>query len=139
MLTPEGGTVLIPRFNNGPHAPSFVGQYRHSLRSGMISMVVSTEQPICENEVHQNRMQDKTLDLQLGLLTCAMLAVPLYFAGGLRGVLSAVQLKPAGSTAPEPPGFTPQHLESLQLAASVLARLVEQQLYTMTLGMEDFA
>ena len=138
-LLDESRTVLIPRFNNGPNAANFVGRFRQSLRSGMISMVVSTEQPICENDVHQNQQQDKTLDRELGLLTCAMLAVPLYFAGELRGVCSAVQLKPANSSAPEPPGFTPHHLESLQLAASVLARLVEQQFYTMALGLEDFA
>lgn len=138
-LLDESRTWLIPRFNNGPNAASFVGRFRQSLRSGMISMVVSTEQPICENEVHQNQQQDKTLDRELGLLTCAMLATPLYFGGELRGVLSAVQLKPAVSTAPEPPGFTPQHLEALQLTASVLARLVEQELYTLALGLEAYA
>jgi GAF domain-containing protein len=138
-LLDETRSVLIPRFNNGPHADNFVGRFRQSLRSGMISMVVSTEQPICENEVHQNQQQDKTLDRELGLLTCAMLAVPLYFGNELRGVLSAVQLQPAGAAALEPPGFTPQDLEALQLAASVLARLLEQQLYTMALGLEDFA
>ncbi len=138
-LLDETRSFLVPRFNNGPHAASFVGSYRQSLRSGMISMVVSTEQPICENEVHRNQQQDRTLDRELGLLTCAMLATPLYFGGELRGVISAVQLKPAGFAVPEPPGFTPHHLEALQLTATVLARLVEQELYTLALGLEDFA
>jgi GAF domain-containing protein len=138
-LLDETRSFLVPRFNNGPHAANFVGSFRQSLRSGMISMVVSTEQPICENEVHQNQQQDKALDAHLRLQTCAMLATPLYFGGELRGVLSAVQLKPAGSAAPEPPGFAPQHLEALQLTASVLARLVEQELYTLALGLEAFA
>jgi len=138
-LLDEARTSLIPRFNNGPHAADFVGRFQQSLRAGMISMVVSTEQPICENEVHQNQQQDKTLDRELGLLTFAMLATPLYFGGELRGVISAVQLKPAGSDGPEPPGFTPQHLKALQLTATVLARLVELELYTLALGLEDFA
>jgi GAF domain-containing protein len=138
-LLDEGRSVLVPRFNNGPHADKFVGRFRQTLRAGMISMVVSTEQPICENEVHQNQQQDKTLDRELGLLTCAMLAVPLYFAHELRGVLSAVQLRPAQGDSPEPPGFTPQHLDALQLAASVLGRLLDQQLYARALGLEEFA
>jgi transcriptional regulator with GAF, ATPase, and Fis domain len=138
-LLDQSRSFLVPRFNSGPNAANFVGSYRHSLRSGMISMVVSTEQPICENEVHKNQQQDKTLDRELGLTTCAMLATPLYFGGELRGVISAVQLKCPGSNQPEPPGFTPQHLEALQLAAAVLARLVEQELYAIALGVEQFA
>ena len=67
-----------------------------------------------------------------------MLATPLYFGGELRGVLSAVQLKPAAFAASEPPGFGPQHLEALQLTASVLARLVDQALFAMALGLEGF-
>ena len=67
-----------------------------------------------------------------------MLAVPLYFAGDLRGVVTAVQLKTIGSQLQEPPGFTPQHLETLQLVTLVLARLVEQQIYTAALGLGDF-
>jgi GAF domain-containing protein len=132
-------TYLIPRFNTGPFADSFVGIFRQSVRVGMIGMVVSTEQPICENEVHKNQRQDRTLDRTLGLVTCAMVATPLYFAGELRGVLSAVQVKPEGADAPEPRGFAPEHLEAFQLAAVVLARLIEQQLLSLTLGLEDFA
>ena len=131
-------SFLVPRFNSGPNADSFVGSYRQSLRSGMISMVVATEQPVCENEVHRNEQQDKSLDKKLGLSTCAMLAVPFYFAGELRGVISAVQLQEAGDPAPEPPGFTVENLTTLQLAASVLARMIEHQLMSLALGREEF-
>lgn len=130
--------ALVPRFNSGPNAAGFVGIYRQSLHAGMISLVVATEQPICENEVHKNQQQDKTLDQQLGLWTCAMLAVPFYFAGELRGVITGVQLKPAGSDAPEPPGFTVENLSTLQLAASVLSRMIEHQLMSLALGREEF-
>jgi hypothetical protein len=136
-LLDETRSCLVPRFNSGPHAASFVGSFRQDLRSGMISMVVATEQPICENQVHQNQQQDPALDRQLQLLTCAMLAVPFYFAGELRGVISAVQLKDSAD-APEPPGFTAENLDTLQLGAEVLSRMVEHQLLSLALGREDF-
>ncbi len=138
-LLDETRSFLIPRFNSGPNAVQFVGRFRQSLRSGMISMVVSTEQPICENEVRKNQRQDKTLDHELGVWTCAMLATPFYFAGELRGVISAVQLKTAGSPDPEPPGFSAHDLNVMELMATVLARLVEQQFLSLALGLEDFA
>lgn len=126
---------LIPRFNNGPNAANFVGKFRQTLQTGMISMVVATQQPICENGAHRNVVHDRTLDQKLGLRTCAMLAVPLYFSNRLRGVISAVQLQPATSTEPDPPGFSPADLQSLLLAADVLERLIEHQLLTLSLGM----
>ena len=138
-LLDEGRSGLIPRFNSGPHAANFVDSFCLSLSEGMISMVVSTELPICENAISKHRRHNKKLDVKLALKTCAMVAVPFYFAGELRGVISAVQLRPAQSTEPDPPGFSPQHLAALQLTASVLARLVERQFYSMVLGTEDLA
>jgi len=137
-LLDEERTHLVPRFNNGPQAESFVGSYRQNLSSGMISMVVSTEQPICENDVHLNEQQDKKLDTALGVLTCSMVATPLYFGGELRGVISAVRLKPTREAA-EPPGFSPEQLEQLQLTAAILSGLVDRQLLALALGLEDFA
>lgn len=127
---------LVPRFNTGPNASDFVGQFRQTLRAGMISMVVATEQPICENEVHKNQRQDRSLDQRLGLITCSMLAVPLYFAGEVRGVISAVRLKSAGSADPDPAGFSPEDLRALQLTASVLSRLIEHELIALSIGLE---
>jgi transcriptional regulator with GAF, ATPase, and Fis domain len=137
-LLDESRNYLIPRFNNGPNASTFVGKFRQLVRSGMISMIVSTELPLCENDVSKNQRQDKSLDQKLGLETCAMLATPLYFAGELRGVISAVQLRKKGSDEPEPPGFEPQHLDALQLTASVLGRMIEQQLLSLSIGFEDW-
>ena len=127
---------LVPRFNNGPNAESFVGSFRQSLRAGMISMVVATEQPICENDVHRNQRQDRSLDRKLGVLTCSMLAVPFYFVGEVRGVISAVQLKRPGDSEPDPEGFSSDNLRSLQLTASVLSRLIEHDLITLAIGLE---
>lgn len=135
-LLDSSRTYLMPRFNSGPKAAEIVGRFRQSLRSGMISMVVATEQPICENEVHKNRQQDKALDRQLGLLTCAMIAVPFYFSGEMRGVVSAVRLKAAESVDEDPTGFSYEHLNSLQFTVSVLSRMFEHRLLSIALGRE---
>jgi transcriptional regulator with GAF, ATPase, and Fis domain len=136
-LLDEGRNFLIPRFNTGPNAANFVGNYQQDVKQGMISMIVSTELPLCENEMRTSPQHDKSLDKKLDLQTCAMLATPLYFAGELRGVISAVQLRPPTSNEPDPPGFTPQHLGALQLTATVLARLIEQQLHSLLMGFDD--
>jgi hypothetical protein len=65
-----------------------------------------------------------------------MLAVPFYFVGELRGVISAVQLR-ASADEIEPPGFTPENLRNLQLTAAVLTRLIEFQLMSFAFGLED--
>jgi hypothetical protein len=128
---------LVPRFNSGPRAAEFVGKFQQSLRAGMISMVVATEQPICENDLHQNHQQDPSLDRKLGLRTCAMIAVPFYFASDLRGVLSGVCLRPACG-GEEPRGFTPEALGILQRAALVLSRLMDHRLWMHCLEMETW-
>jgi GAF domain-containing protein len=135
-LLDEAREALVPRFNSGPNAEGFVDIFRQSLRSGMISMVVAMEQPICENDVQQNRQQDKTLDAKLQLQTCAMLAVPFYFVGELRGVLSCVQLAPAGADCLAPRSFSPEDLQTLQLTGGVLSRLIEHRLLGLCLGVE---
>ncbi len=133
-LLDEARAHLIPRLNTGPRASEFVGRFRQSLRSGMISMVVATEQPICENEVHRNQQADRSLDRELGLETCAMIAVPFSYASEVRGVITGVRLKPADHTGDEPPGFTMKNLQQLQRTAGVLSRLVEHRLLTAILG-----
>jgi GAF domain-containing protein len=135
-LLDPAGEFLVPRFNTGENAERFVTGFRQSIREGMISMVVATEQPICENAVHANERQDKTLDKLLGLQTRAMLAVPLYYSGELRGVLSAVQLAPAGTEGAPDRGFSIEDLTCLQRTATILSRLIEHHLLLRCLGME---
>lgn len=123
---------LVPVFNSGPNASEFVGKFRQSVNSGMISMVVATEQSICENDVHRNQRQDRTLDGKLGVQTRAMIATPVYFAGELRGVISAVQLQSSGDDPAQDvkPGFRCEQLQSLQRTAALLARLIEHKILT---------
>ena len=133
-LLDAGRKELVPVYNSGPRAKEFVGTFKQSLRSGMISMVVATEQPICENEVYKNERQDKEVDRKLGLRTCAMIAVPLVFSGELRGVISCVQVRPGNSADPDPPGFTQENLLEILLASSLLGRLLEGRLLAHCLG-----
>jgi GAF domain len=132
----DGCTELIPRFNSGPNAARFIASFRQPLNVGMISTVAVTEQPLCENAVHEDSRQDKRIDLELGVRTWAMLAVPFRFAGELRGVVSCVQLRDGEDTGPPPPGFTLEHLHKLQAAVAVLSRLIDARLMSVVLGLE---
>jgi len=44
------------------------------LNAGIISMVFSTEEPFCENEIGRNKTQDPTLDRMLAVQTESMIA-----------------------------------------------------------------
>lgn len=131
--------ALVPRYNTGTRASEFVGRYHQPLTTGLVSLVFHTEQPLCENGVYRSAQHDKTLDMQLGLHTCAMIAVPLSFCGEVRGVLSCVQIKTAGSHMPDPEGFTAEHLREVQLIGAAVGRLLEGKLLQLCLGMEGEA
>lgn len=128
-------TSLVPRFNSGPRAEGFVGIHRQPLSKGMISMVVATEQPICENQVYKNAQQDKEVDRRLGLRTCAMIAVPIGFCGEMRGVLSCVQVRQMESDEPDPPGFSYEDLTHMGLTSNIFGRLMEARLQAHCLGL----
>ncbi len=128
---------LVAGFTTEERFQEFVGTYRQPLGKGLISMVFASEQPYCENEVYKSKSHDDTLNKKLGVITCAMIALPLYFAGALRGVVSCVQLKPAGSKQPDPPGFSAAHLTEMSKAASLLERLIDHRLMKIGLGLEN--
>src|SRR5438067_6771739 len=50
-LLDTGRENLVAAFNTGPRAEEFVGVFKQPLRSGMISLVAVSEQPLCENNV----------------------------------------------------------------------------------------
>jgi len=72
--------------------------------------------------------QSKLLDSLLGVQTCAMIAVPFHFLRACRGVISCVQLQHPARAGVPPPGFRPEHLAGLQLAATLLSQLLEYRL-----------
>lgn len=125
---------LVPVYSTGPLADRFTGKYRQPLDRGLISLVYKKGQPIAEHDVYRNQQQDKTLDGLLAVLTCAMIAVPLYFAKQLRGVVSCVRLKPAGSPEPDPPGFSPDDLHDMERLSAILTRLLDHELVGATVG-----
>jgi len=127
-LLDGAGDALVPAYNTGPNAARLVGQFRQPLNAGLICMVFASEQPFLENEVAKAPRQSKLLDSLLGVQTCAMIAVPFHFLRACRGVISCVQLQHPARAGVPPPGFRPEHLAGLQLAATLLSQLLEYRL-----------
>jgi hypothetical protein len=125
---------LVPAFNTGARADQVIGVYKQPLTNGLISMVFKNGQTFCENGVYRNAQQDKALDESLDVLTCAMIAVPLSFALEVRGVISCVQLKPAGLDTPDPAGFPPSSIYRIERLAAVLGRLLDYSLVGTTVS-----
>lgn len=126
---------LVACHNSGDGANALVG-FRQPMGQGIISMVFAQEQPYCENDIGSSPGHDDTLDRKIEKRTTAMIAVPFYFAFGLRGVVSCVQL--AGAPA-EREGFRSSDVEILARATNLVERLVDGALLTSLLGLDDGA
>jgi hypothetical protein len=125
-LLDEKQEALVPVWSSGVYGERFVGIHRQPLTAGIMSLICVTEQALCENSVYQNAQQDPTLDRRLGVLTCAMIAVPLRFSDAVHGGVSCVRLKPLDTTAPEPPPFSPGDLAVVTDAVREVERLVQR-------------
>ncbi len=152
-LAVEDGAVLVPVWNNGPDAARFTGSFRLPAAEGITGLVFTSGLAMCESEVCFHQRQNRALDRALGVLTWAMLAVPLRFAGEVRGVVTAVRLirldalpglrEAPRSRADLPPGhalpesFSLAHLAAMETAAQVLGRLLDHRLSAWALGWED--
>lgn len=126
-LLDEAQTALVPVWNSGPNAHRIVNHHRQPLNAGLVSLVCVTGQAICENGIYRNAGQDPTLDRHLGLLTCAMIAVPLHFRRAERGVVSCVKLKPATPSAPDPAPFSAADLARVTAAVRDLERQMDHR------------
>ncbi len=115
-----------------PEDVRFLGR-KQPLSEGFISLVFASEQPICENRVADDERHSKHIDSAVGQTTEAMIAVPFYLGGILRGVLSAVRWK-GGTGSGE--AFSSGHLRSVQRASVVTERLVNMALMEIILGLE---
>ncbi len=133
-LLDEATEELVPVYNNGVQAEKMISTVRHPISSGLIGMVFSTEQSFCENAVYKNQLQDKTIDRNLDVITCAMIAAPVYFSRHLRGVISCVRLKSTKLDQPDPPAFAQREFRHIQVATETLRRLIEHRLYELALG-----
>jgi hypothetical protein len=131
-LVNPGKSELDAVFNNGPTAEQVL-TYSQSLDRGLISMVFSTGQSFCENNISEMPGHDKTVDRRTGSATCAMIAVPFYFAQQCRGILSCVQLvgQPRSLTRD---GFDMESMREVSRAASLLTRLFDFKLISQIIG-----
>ena len=127
---------LVAVFNTGPRAAEFVGTFKQPLKSGLICMVFANEQPFVENDVAGNRNQSKLLDSRLGCQTDALIAVPFYFLGSCRGVISCVQLMGNGASS-RARGFSTTALKAVERSATTLSRLIDHALLSKTVGWLD--
>ncbi|MEM6278501.1 MAG: hypothetical protein AAF733_03410 [Verrucomicrobiota bacterium] len=126
---------LVASYNSGDDADSLIG-FEQPIGSGIISMVFSQQQPYCENDIQASDGNDDTLDRKISKHTTALLAVPLYFAFGLRGVISCVQLQEVESGEGKK-GFSSADIEDLALVSNVVERLVNETLMASALGLSD--
>ena len=119
-MASRDGKELIPVFNSGPDPDCFLARVRQPLDRGVISMVYHSGQPFCENDVTKNASHDHTVDEALRQVTAAMIALPFFFGGRRRGVLSCVRLGHGE--------FEARHLSELQQSANLLERLADWHL-----------
>lgn len=151
-LVQNAGRVLVPVWNNGPNAADFVGRFTLPSHQGLTGMAYTSGLAACESEVCFHQQQNRELDRSLGVLTWSLLAVPLRFACGTQGIVTAVRLirlaelpglraMPA-SSADFPLGYTPPpafgmgDLGALETATAALGRLVDHRLMAWALGSE---
>lgn len=128
------GSALEAVLNSGANAKKIVG-FEQPVGSGIISMVWAQQQPYCENDISPKSGHDDTLDKQTANATQAMVAIPFYFAFGLRGVISCVQLREKDS--PKPEGFESQHVEYMVKAGNNVERLINGKLLSVALGFDE--
>ena len=136
-LADLGQESLRPVFNSGPHAKEIVGKHVQPLNSGLVSMVYATEELFCEEQIYQNEEQSKKLDKKLGMLTCSMIASPFYFGSRIRGVISAVKLKPRDRRDdPDPEPFGRREVRRLSLTAKILETFFDEKLLSAAFGLD---
>jgi transcriptional regulator with GAF, ATPase, and Fis domain len=125
--------LLDSVFNNGPTA-SKVLKHSQKLDRGLISMVFSTGQPFCENNISENPEHDKAVDRKTGVSTTAMIAVPFHFAQQCRGIVSCVRLTKKPGSASDRAGFDMESMREIDQAASLLTRLFDFKLISRIIG-----
>lgn len=139
LLDPEKEHLVVAH-NNGPDSEKIVG-FKQPLSEGIVSMVVATEQAFAESEVYKNKKHSPKLDRSLGKTTYAMVVVPFYFLGEVRGVVSCVQLlnvryeaQEATPTEALPKGFSAEDMGAIQRGATVLTELIDHRLLKSAIG-----
>ena len=130
-LADSSAEALVAVFSLRGEAGGLLG-FRQPLSEGLVSMVFATEQPICLGGVRGDPRHSGKADSRLGQETCAMIAVPLAFAGEVRGVISCVRL--AGLPGGRRGDFSADDLGFLRTAANAARRLIDFRFITKPLG-----
>lgn len=134
LLGPDGRELTLA-WQTGPGTRDWPGT-RLPAGSGLHGLVLASQQPHCANQLYLNPRHDRELDRRLGGVLCAEVIVPFYIARQLKGVVVALQTKPAAE-APDPSGFDPEALEEIELLATSLGRLLDYRLLCLALGVEE--
>lgn len=128
-------SALVPVHNTGQSEEEFLRQVSaQPLTSGLVSGVFLREQSHCENAVSTHVEYDSKVDRLLALQTTAEIAVPLRFAGAVRGVISCVRLAPGGTRDQDDPGFNLEAFRSVEFGTEVVGRLLDLTLLEIVLG-----
>ena len=106
------------------------------LGEGVISLVLASEQALCENAVYESERHSSRFDEELGIITCAMIAVPFYLDGQLVGILSCIRQKTLPDD-PDPPGFSAAHLNAMQHLARTTERQIKYLMLLRLIGLEE--
>ena len=128
-LVDTADKCLTVAFNNGPDAEK-LRSYRQPLDKGLVSMVFANQQPFVMNQDRSG--MDLSVQELLKIRVTTMIAVPLYFLGECRGVVSCVKV--ARGNEPEPPGFPAESLQPIKRAADALHALIDGTVLGKTLG-----
>lgn len=125
-LLDDKGEALVPVHNSGPRARDFVAKFRQPLSKGLISAVFGTQIGMVEDFVYRNAEHDPQANQVTGVVTVHLGAVPFYFGGDTRGVVTAVKIREMGTgEADDPPPFVPEALGCLSRLANHLGELVD--------------
>ena len=90
-------------------------------------MVFFTEDAICEAHVGSRREYCADIDSRLGVMTQAMVAIPIFFAQRCRGIFSVV-LFSSGASLNRKEAFLPADFDILSQASSLWSAQMDSQL-----------
>src|SRR4051812_45582955 len=134
-LLDRDGKNLFCAFQTGAHSAK-LNNFRVPVEAGVAGMVLATQQPFCENNLGVNRAAASTLEERMGVVVCSRAMVPFFIAGMMRGLVAAYRTKPVPD-AGEPPGFSADAVEQLNLLARLLGRLMDHKLLCSAIGLEE--
>lgn len=109
--------------------------FEQPIDEGFISLVLGSEQAICENRVYEHAAHSKRVDRELAKVTCSMIAAPFYVGGLMRGVFSCVKWKDRPES-PDPPEFTASDLSRVKLLSAAVERLLNYRIMSDLLGIQ---